>query len=90
MELGRWAVAWGRRQMSLEGVRAFGVDEIQWSRGHNYVTVVYHIDAGCRRSLWVGPIGSHGLRPAPTTHTPRDDRYFPAFIGTACRRARSL
>jgi transposase len=51
----KMAVAWGRRQMSLEGVTAIGVDEMQWSRGHNYVTVVYQIDAGCHRLLWVGP-----------------------------------
>jgi transposase len=51
----KMAVEWGRRHMSLEGVTAIGVDEMQWSRGHNYVTVVYQIDAGCRRLLWVGP-----------------------------------
>ena len=51
----KMAVAWGRQHMSLEGVTAIGVDEMQWSRGHNYVTVVYQIDAGCRRLLWVGP-----------------------------------
>jgi len=49
------AVEWGRRHMDLEGVTAIGIDEMQWSRGHCYVTVVYQIDAGCRRLLWVGP-----------------------------------
>ena len=51
----KMAVAWGRQRMSLEGITAIGIDEMQWSRGHNYVTVVYQIDAGCRRLLWVGP-----------------------------------
>jgi transposase len=50
----KMAVAWGREHMSLAGVTAIGIDEMQWSRGHNYVTVVYQIDAGCRRLLWVG------------------------------------
>lgn len=49
------AVAWGRQHVDLGSVMAIGVDEIAWSRGHNYVTVVYQIDAGCRRLLWVGP-----------------------------------
>lgn len=48
------AVEWGRRHMSLEGIGAIGIDEMQWSRGHKYVTMVYQIDAGCRRLLWVG------------------------------------
>lgn len=25
-----------------------------WHRGHKYLTVVYQIDAGCKRLLWVG------------------------------------
>ena len=30
------------------------VDEVQWQRGHHYLTLVYQIDAGFRRLLWVG------------------------------------
>lgn len=48
------AVAWGRAHQSLDGIRAIGIDEIQWQRGHRYLTLVYQIDAGCRRLLWVG------------------------------------
>jgi transposase len=48
------AVEWGRAHMSLAGIRAIGVDELAWARGHQYVTVVYQIDEGCRRLLWVG------------------------------------
>jgi transposase len=38
-------------------VEAIGVDEIHWGRGlraDNFLTVIYQIDAGCRRLLWVG------------------------------------
>ena len=49
-----FAVAWGRAHQSLDGIRAIGIDEIQWQRGHRYLTLVYQIDAGCRRLLWVG------------------------------------
>ena len=48
------AVAWGRERVSLEGVTTIGVDEIAWQRGHRYLTLVYQLDAGCRRLLWVG------------------------------------
>ena len=48
------AVAWGRQRASLEGVATIGVDEIAWQSGHRYLTLVYQLDAGCRRLLWVG------------------------------------
>lgn len=48
------AVAWGREHMDLSGIEAIGVDEIAWQRGHNYLTLVYQIDAHCKRLLWVG------------------------------------
>jgi len=50
----KMAVEWGRKRMSMEGITAIGVDEMQWGRGHNYVTVVYQINKGCKRLLWVG------------------------------------
>ena len=43
------AVAWGRERVSLEGITTIGVDEIAWQRGHRYLTLVYQLDAGCRR-----------------------------------------
>jgi len=49
------AVSWGLSHRSLEGIESIGVDEVQWSRGHKYQTVVSQIDEGCRRLLWVGP-----------------------------------
>ena len=52
-----YAVMWGLVARTMEGlgaVRAIGVDEIQWQRGHRYLTLVYQIDDGCRRLLWIG------------------------------------
>lgn len=48
------AVSWGRAHMDLTGIHSIGVDEIQWQRGHQYLTLVYQIDASCKRLLWVG------------------------------------
>src|SRR5262249_38059125 len=33
---------------------AIGVDEIQYAKGHKYLTLVYQIDLGITRLLWVG------------------------------------
>jgi transposase len=49
-----YAVLWGLLHRDLSGVEAIGVDEIQWQRGHHYLTLVYQIDAGCKRLLWIG------------------------------------
>ena len=49
------AVEWGRQHVNLEGITAIGIDEMQWGKGHRYVTVVYQINEGCRRLLWIGP-----------------------------------
>lgn len=48
------AVTWGLAHRSLDGIEAIGVDEVLWHRGHKYLTVVYQIDAKCRRLLWIG------------------------------------
>jgi transposase len=48
------AVLWGLANRSLEGIQAVGVDEIQWRKGHRYLTLVYQIEQGCKRLLWVG------------------------------------
>jgi len=49
-----YVVQWGLEHRQLGHVRAIGVDEIQYGRGHNYLTLVYQIEAGCTRLLWVG------------------------------------
>ena len=48
------AVAWGRDHVDLTGIRAIGVDEIHWQRGAHFLTLVYQIDATCKRLLWIG------------------------------------
>lgn len=54
------AVRWGRDHVSLEGIRSVGVDEILHRRGSKahggprYLTLVYQIDNGLKRLLWIG------------------------------------
>jgi transposase len=48
------AVRWGLEQRSLDGLRSIGVDELAWKKGHKYLTLVYQIDHGTRRLLWIG------------------------------------
>ena len=47
-------VAYGLRHRDMDNIRAIGVDEIQYQRGHHYLTLVYQIDLGCRRLLYIG------------------------------------
>jgi transposase len=52
-----WFVQWGLAHRQRQGVEALGVDEIHWGHGlgaDNFLTVIYQIDAHCRRLLWVG------------------------------------
>jgi transposase len=51
----KMAVAWGLAHRSLEGITAIGIDEIAWGPGQRkYATLVYQIDAGAKRLLWIG------------------------------------
>jgi len=47
-------VAYGLEHRSLDGIEAIGVDEVQYGKGHKYLTVVYQLDAGMRRLIYVG------------------------------------
>jgi len=49
-----YVVQWGLAHRQLGPIRAIGVDEIQYGKGHRYLTLVYQIEAGCVRLLWVG------------------------------------
>src|SRR5215469_6393478 len=49
-----YVVGYGRQHRQLESIRAIGVDEIQYAKGHKYLTLVYQIDQGMTRLLWVG------------------------------------
>lgn len=48
------AVSWGLAHRELGGIESIGVDEVQWQRGHRYLTLVYQIDEGAKRLLWIG------------------------------------
>lgn len=48
------AVEWGRANVKLDGIASLGVDEIQWKWGQKYLTLVYQIDEGRKRLLWIG------------------------------------
>lgn len=48
------AVEWGKENRCLEGIKSLGVDEIARAKGHKYLTLVYQIDKGMRRLLWIG------------------------------------
>jgi transposase len=50
----KWVVTYGLAHRTLGTIRAVGVDEIAVWAGHKYLTVVYQLDEGCRRLLWVG------------------------------------
>lgn len=50
-----FVVDYGLTHRSLEGVTEIGVDEIAVFKGHNYLTLVYQLNAGVRRLLWCGP-----------------------------------
>lgn len=50
----RYVVEYGMAHRDLTGVRALGVDEIQFGHGHQYLTVVYQLCGEVRRLLYVG------------------------------------
>jgi len=47
-------VEYGMKHRDLNGITAIGVDEIQYGKGHQYLTLVYQINTGARRLLFVG------------------------------------
>lgn len=52
-----WFVQWGLTHRELRQIESIGVDEIHWGHGlraDNFLTIIYQIDAHCRRLLWVG------------------------------------
>ena len=51
----KMAVAWGLEHRDLDNITAIGIDEIAWrKRKDKFLTLVYQIDSGCRRLLWIG------------------------------------
>ena len=49
-----YVVPWGLEHRIPAPLRAIGVDEMQYAKGHKYLTLVYQIDQGLTRLLRVG------------------------------------
>ena len=52
-----WLVDYGLAHRDLSNITAIGIDDIHWGKGKHdahYLTLIYQIDHGCRRLLWVG------------------------------------
>jgi transposase len=49
-----YVVNFGLEHRVLGQIDAIGVDEIQYAKGHKYLTLVYQIDLDVTRLLWVG------------------------------------
>ena len=49
-----YVVQWGIEHRQLGPIAAIGVDEIQYAKGHKYLTLVYQIEQDCTRLLWIG------------------------------------
>ena len=52
-----YVVEWGLGKRDLSGVTAVGIDELHHGRGKtslNFLTLVYQIDRGARRLIWIG------------------------------------
>ncbi len=54
-------VAYGLEHRQFGRIDAIGVDEIQYAKGHKYLTLVYQIDLGVTRLLWGGPRENHRI-----------------------------
>jgi len=50
----RYVVDWGLANRDVSGVTAIGIDEVQFGKGHQYLTVVYQLCGDARRLLYVG------------------------------------
>ncbi len=48
-----YVVNYGLKHRDLSGIESIGVDEIQYGKGHQYLTVLYQIDQGRKRLLAV-------------------------------------
>jgi transposase len=48
-----WVVSWGIIHRELVDLESVGIDEIQYRRGHKYLTLVYQLDEGAKRLLYV-------------------------------------
>jgi hypothetical protein len=58
-------VTFGLEHRVLGQIDAIGVDEIQYAKGHKYLTLVYQIDRGVTRLLWAAKEPSNPFRDSP-------------------------
>lgn len=49
----RHVVEYGLKHRDLTGIKAIGVNEVHYKKGQNYITVVYQLDQGCKRLLYI-------------------------------------
>lgn len=49
-----YVVEYGLKHRVLRDIEAIGVDEVQFGKGHQYLTLVYQLDENCKRLLYVG------------------------------------
>lgn len=77
-------VSYGRKRRSIKDVTAIGVDEVQFHKGHKYITLVYQIDKGCRRLLWVGRDRTKKTLRRFFADTWNEDRTFRKNITVVC------
>ena len=75
------AGAWGRHHQDLTRITAIGLDELQWRRGHQYLTLVYQLDPGAKRLLWLGEHRQVKIAP----RSPWQNPYVERLIGTLRR-----
>ena len=77
----KMAVEWGLVHRDLENICSIGTDEICWrKRKEKFITLVYQLDAGKRRLLWIG-----------RDRTARTFRVFFEWIGPErCQRLRFI
>ncbi|MBC8553145.1 MAG: ISL3 family transposase [Candidatus Brocadiales bacterium] len=47
-------VEYGLKSRNMDNINTIGIDEIQYLRGHKYLTLVFQIDSGCKRLLFIG------------------------------------
>lgn len=49
-----WVVLYGLENQDLTDITVIGIDELAYKKGHKYLTLVYQLDPGKRRLLWLG------------------------------------
>jgi len=48
-----WVVQYGLAHRCLDGITALGIDEVAYTLGHHYMTLVYQLDHGSRRLIGI-------------------------------------